>query len=206
MLTVETDVEAVEQRLRSGLLACPRCSGVLAGWGRARSRRIRGLEGPVLVVPRRSRCTGCGSTHVLLPVLLLVRRADTVAVIGAGLAAKAAGGGHRVIAAVLGRPAATVRGWLRRFAGRCEVVRAVFTRWCRALVADPVLPGPAGSLVADAVAAIAAVAGAVAARFALGAVACWEVAAAVSAGRLLSPGWPGGGPGSEQHQLPLTSQ
>jgi hypothetical protein len=37
---------------------------------------------------------------VLLPVLLLVRRADTAAVIGEGLAAKAAGGGHRVWAAL----------------------------------------------------------------------------------------------------------
>ncbi len=125
VVTVETDGEAVEQRLRSGLLACPGCSGVLAGWGRARARQVRGLDGPVLVVPRRARCTGCGRTQVLLPVLLLVRRADTVAVIGAGLAVKAAGGGHRVIAAVLGRPVATVRGWLRRFAGRVEAVRVV---------------------------------------------------------------------------------
>ena len=33
MLTVETDPVAVEQRLGSGGLACPGCSGVLAGWG-----------------------------------------------------------------------------------------------------------------------------------------------------------------------------
>lgn len=191
MLTVEIDGEAVERRLGSGLLACPRCSGVLAGWGRARARQVRGSHGPVLVVPRRSRCTGCGMTHVLLPVLLLVRRADTAGVIGSGLAAKAAGVGHRLIAAVLGRPLETVRGWLRRFAGRVEAVRAVFTGWCRALVPDPVLPGPAGSTFADAVAAISAAAGAVAARFGLGEVACWEAAAAVSSGLLLAPGWPG---------------
>jgi hypothetical protein len=40
-----------------------------------------------------------------------------------------------------GHPAETVRGWLRRFAGRVEAVRMVFTRWCRALSPDPVLPG-----------------------------------------------------------------
>ena len=57
------------------------------------------------IVPRRARCTGCRVTHVLLPVMLLVRRADTAAVIGAGLTAKATGVGHRLIAAVLGRPA-----------------------------------------------------------------------------------------------------
>jgi hypothetical protein len=127
---------------------------------------------------------------VLLPVLVLVRRADVAAVIGSALVAKAAGVGHRRIAAGLGRAAETVRGWLRRFGGRVEAVRAVFTWWCRALAPDPVLPGPAGSDWADAVAVITAAAGAVAARFGLGTVACWEVAAAVSAGRLLAPGWP----------------
>src|SRR3954454_3292660 len=41
MLTVETDPVAVEERLRSGGLACPGCQGVLAGWGRARARTVR---------------------------------------------------------------------------------------------------------------------------------------------------------------------
>ena len=147
-------------------------------------------DGAVRVVPRRSRCTGCRATHVLLPVLLLVRRADTAAVIGAALAAKAAGGGHRRIAALLGRPPGTVRGWLRRFGARVEAVRVVFTRWCRALAPDPVLPGPAGSGWADALAAISAAAGAFRARFSVGEVPVWQVVSAVSAGRLLSPGWP----------------
>jgi hypothetical protein len=191
MLTVETDIAAVEERLRSGGLACPGCTGVLAGWGRARVRSVRGLDGLVWLSPRRSRCTGCRATHVLLPVLVLVRRADTVAVIGAALASRAAGLGHRRIAALVGRSPATVRGWLRRFAGRVEAVRVVFTRWCRALAPDPVLPGPAGSGWADALAAIDAAAAAAAARFSLGAVPVWQVAVAVSAGRLLAPDWPG---------------
>lgn len=190
MLTVETDAAAVEERLRSGRLACPGCSGVLAGWGRARARTVRGPDGGVRVVPRRSRCTGCRATHVLLPVLLLVRRADTAAVIGAALAAKAAGGGHRRIAERLGRPAATVRGWLRRFGARVEQVRVVFTLHARALAPDPVLPGPAGSGWGDAVAAVRAAAAAFTARFVLE-VPVWQVAVAVSAGRLLSPVWPG---------------
>jgi hypothetical protein len=131
---------------------------------------------------------------VLLPVVLLVRRADTAAVIGGGLTAKATGAGHRLIAALLGRPPETVRGWLRRFAARVEPVRAVFTGWCRDLAPDPVLPGPAGSAWADAIAAILAAAAALAARFGIGgdvgAVPVWEAAVAVSAARLLSPGWP----------------
>src|SRR5215217_7381484 len=53
MLTVETDPVAVEQRLGSGLLACPGCSAVLAGWGRARGRQVRDTDGVVWIVPRR---------------------------------------------------------------------------------------------------------------------------------------------------------
>ncbi|MGE0300776.1 MAG: helix-turn-helix domain-containing protein [Pseudonocardia sp.] len=130
---------------------------------------------------------------------LLVGRADTAAVIGTALTAKAAGHGYRRIAAALGRPADTVRGWLRRFAARVEDVRAVFTGWCRALDPDPVLPGPAGCGWADALAALHAAARAVTARFAgVGAVGrrdvvvvpVWQVAVVVSAGRLLAPGWP----------------
>lgn len=79
--------------------------------------------------------------------------------IGAALAARAARWGHRRIAVLLGRPAETVGGWLRRFAGRVEAVRVVFTRSCRALSPDPVLP--AGSGWADALAAIEAAAAAV---------------------------------------------
>ncbi|MGQ0577164.1 MAG: hypothetical protein ACT4RN_23625 [Pseudonocardia sp.] len=134
-------------------------------------------------------------------MLVLLRRADTAAVIGAALTARAAGLGHRRIAAALGRPADTVRGWLRRVAARVEAVRVVFTGWCRALDPDPVLPGPTGTAWADALAAIDAAARAAHARFGSGAAAgvvgagvvgvpVWEVAVAVSAGRLLAPGWP----------------
>ena len=198
VLTVEIDTDAVEQRLRSGGLACPKCASVLAGWGRARARTVRGPEGPVRLVPRRSRCTGCRATHVLLPVLVLLRRADVVAVIGAALVAKQAGHGHRRIAALLGRSPETVRGWLRRFAARLEGVRVVFTRWCRALGPDPVLPDPAGSAWADALAALIAAAQVLTTRFGIDGdvgrdvaeVPVWQVATAVSDGRLLSPGWP----------------
>jgi Domain of unknown function (DUF6431) len=167
MLTVETDPVGVEERLQSGGLACPGCAGVLAGWGWARARSVRGPGGEVRVVPRRSRCRGCRATHVLLPVLLLVRRADTAVVIGAALEAKASGSGHRRIAELLARPAGTVRGWLRRFGARVEAVRVVFTLRARALAPDPVLPGPAGSGWADAVAAVGAAAAALSARFAV---------------------------------------
>ncbi|MFB9730153.1 hypothetical protein [Haloechinothrix salitolerans] len=128
---------------------------------------------------------------MLLPVGVLLRRADTLSVIGAALAARARGLGFRRIAVVVGRPAETVRGWLRRFAGRLEAVRVVFTRWLGAMDPDPVMPEPAGTRWADALTAITATVRAVGQRFVLGAVTPWEVVGAISSGRLLAPGWPG---------------
>ena len=191
MVTVEADVDRVERRLAAGELSCPACSGVLAGWGRARPRQLRGPHGPVRLCPRRSRCTGCRVTHVLLPVSVLLRRADAAAVVMSALAAKAVRRvGFRRIAAELARPAETVRGWLRRFVERAEAVRSVFTVWLRAVDADPVMPGPAGGGLADAVSAIGALAAAIGRRFALSTVSLAETAVAVSGGRLLAPGWP----------------
>jgi hypothetical protein len=70
---------------------------------------------------------GCLVTHVLLPVTVLLRRADAAVVIGAAFTARAAGVGHRRIAVCLGVPAGTVRGWLRRWGGRLEAARVHFT-------------------------------------------------------------------------------
>ena len=127
---------------------------------------------------------------MLLPVSVLVRRADTAAVIGAALAGGAAGLGHRQVAERAGRPASTVRGWLRRFAARAEVLRSAFTGVLCALDPDPLLPAAAGSPAADAVAVIVAAAGAVVRRWGAEALALspWELAAAVTGGRLLAPG------------------
>jgi hypothetical protein len=142
-------------------------------------------------------------THVLLPLVALLRRADTAAVIGAALAAKTTGLGWRRIAVLVGRPGPTVRGWLRRFAERVEEFRAWFTVWLRAVEPDPVMPESAGGGWADALAAITAVGRAVARRFVLPVVSSWEVAAAISGGRLLAPGWP---TGVDQHELTLTRE
>ncbi len=188
MLTVNADRGVVERQLGGGELACPLCGGVLARWGNAAERRVRLLDGPdVVLVPRRSRCRGCGATHVLLPAWCLARRADAGEVIGLALEVNAAGSGHRPLAARLGRPASTVRGWLRAFAAHAERVRGVFTALAASLVTDPPLPAPAGSPAADAVAAVAAAAAAAAGRWPALAVSGWELAAVVTAGSLLSP-------------------
>lgn len=188
MLTVGVDAERVERDLGLGRLACPECGAALARWGYARPRWVRQRHGSRRLRPRRGICIGCRATHVLLPVSCLLRRADEIAVIGSAVTAKAGGLGHRRIADRLGRPASTVRGWLRAFAARGEQVRAVFTALLHEL--DPlagVVP-PTGSRFADAVEAIGAVAAATRRR--LGPAVCiwspWEVAAAVSGGRLLA--------------------
>jgi hypothetical protein len=120
VLTVGANAVEVEGRLAGGELECPGCGGVLARWGWARTRVLRGGGGLVRLRPRRARCGGCGGTHVLLPVFALLRRVDLAEVIGAALAAKAAGAGARSIAAAWGRPADTVRGVAAavRLAGR----------------------------------------------------------------------------------------
>ena len=192
MVTVGVIAGVVEQRLAAGLLRCPVCSGRLAGWGHARERVIRGAGGVGWRLrPRRSRCGGCGVTHVLLPVSCLLRRADGAAVIWAGLAASAAGAGHRKIAAMLGRPVSTVRSWLARFASRAGLVRGLFTRWLCALDADPPPLPPAGSAAADAVAAVTAAAEAAGRRWAAlaGSLSPDVLASSVSGGLLLSPSW-----------------
>jgi hypothetical protein len=131
-------------------------------------------------------------THVLLPVSGLSRRADVVEVIGAALEMKAIGAGHRTIAGRLGRPATTVRGWLRRFAARAALVAGVFTSHLVAVAEDPaaVLPAPAPTVFADAVAAVIACGMAVRSRFSMVTAPIWRVASAVSRGLLLAPGRP----------------
>jgi hypothetical protein len=165
MLTVGNDPADVERRLSSALLSCPGCGGRLGPWGHGRARTLRG-DGVIRwrLRPRRAICLGCGVTHILLPVTCLVRRADAVEVIGAALGWAAAGWGHRRIAASLGRPASTVRGWLRRFCSRAGPLRSAFTALLCELDPDPKAPEPAGSALADAVAAIVAAARATVAR------------------------------------------
>ena len=189
MLTVGNDAAGVERMLEKGSLACPVCGGRLARWGYGLERRVfgPGREGRA-VRPRRSRCTACRVTHMLLPARLLLRRADEVPVVGAALMAAARGLGYRRAARDLQVPEDTVRGWLRRAAGRAGLVREVFTRVAAAVSADPVPLEPAGSPLADALVAVAAAAAAAAERWPpLLAVSPWEIASAVTNATLLAP-------------------
>jgi hypothetical protein len=124
---------------------------------------------------------------VLLPAWLLARRCDGAAVIGDMLERAARGQGFRRIAAASGVPQDTVRGRLCRFRGSAGRVREFFTRLAGVLAPDPVPLEPAGSGLADAVVAVAAAAAAAAVRWPGFTVPGWELAAAVTAGSLLSP-------------------
>lgn len=192
MLTVEVDDVLVEGRLARGELACPVCGGRLRPWGWARRRVWWGFGGSKLErTPRRSRCSLCLVTHVLLPAVVLLRRRDLVAVVGAALVAKARGSGARPIAALLGRTVDTVRGWLRRFGSRAEAVRRFFTSLLVEVAPDPVMPAAMATVFADAVSAVVAGAVAVVLRWPqLGKLPVWQAASAATNGRLLSPAWP----------------
>ena len=146
----------VEADLAAGRLCCPGCEGPLVRWGFARERKVRMLDGVWLVRPRRACCHRCETTHVLLAAFSVPRRRDGAEVIGAALLAKANGDGHRTIAARLGRPPGTVRGWLRAFARRAEAVGSSARRWAYAIDAahDGWHSRPAGSPLAEAVDAL----------------------------------------------------
>jgi hypothetical protein len=203
LVTVEADPVAVEARLTAGGLSCPGCRAVLRPWGWARPRSVHGLAGTLR--PRRVRCSGCLLTHVLLPVTVLLRRGYAAEVVGAALSGRAGGEGHRRLAGRLSVPAGTVRGWLRRVAGRLGPARQRFLQVAHRAAVDLRVPESLGCPWRDLLAALGAAAVAVTGRFGpvgvLGPVTAWQVAVACSGGRLLAPGWPAGG---GQHESSLT--
>ena len=115
---------------------------------------------------------------MLLPAGLLLRRADEVELIGRAIELLAVGVAVRTISRLLGRCRSTVRGWIDRFAERADQLRAHFTQWALWLSPGWPGPGPAGSPIGDAVAAVAA-----AGRAAKTSV--WPFASAATGGRLL---------------------
>jgi hypothetical protein len=162
-----TDERAAAADLASGALACPSCrAGRLRAWGYGRERAVR-LHGGGrrLLRARRGRCRACGATHLLVPSWAIPRRADGAAVIAAAAARSALHGtGTGRLGAELGVPAATVRGWLRRLRGRAgqllQEASSSFGRLVAVAVTpegrDPSPPGPTGSALGDALAAVAA--------------------------------------------------
>jgi len=116
--------ETVEDLVATPNGSCPRCAGPLRRWGQARWRVMRdGGAGDRRFRPGRVRCAHCGVTQVVLPPDALLRRRDSVAVIGEAWLRFADGAGSRRVARGLGVPTETVRGWLRRLR---MLARAIF--------------------------------------------------------------------------------
>lgn len=184
VLAVWDDPVRVEKELAAGALWCPSCGESLGPWGWARTRELRAQPSRRLR-PRRARCRSCAATHVLVPTSSLLRRRDAIEVIGAALVAKQAGQGHRVIAAKLGAPVSTVRGWLRRFARRAEELRVLATVLAHRFDAMLGPIKPRGSPFADALEAIG-IASAAITRMLGPARSSWHVVAALTGALMLS--------------------
>lgn len=158
---------------------CPACGHdrvAFAGWWTRHTRR-----GPIDI--QRVACGGCGATHSCWPDVLVARRLDVAEMIGAGLAAAAGGAGHRPIAARLGVPEGTVRGWLRRFRRLAEPLTARLMAF--AADANPAVGHPrAGTPLAMAVDAVGR-AGEAWALLTGEPVDAWPLAVCIAGGRLL---------------------
>ena len=193
VVMVEAEAGSVEAHLQAGEIECPECGQGLRPWGHARTRPLRDHGKPLMVRPRRAICPSCANlperqkTHVLLPKLALLRRADLAAVIGEALTQMHAvrKATVREAAARAGVPYETVRRWRRRFRQRAEGIRVEFTelahRW------DPEQSGiPArASPEQDALEAIGMAVAAAIRRFGPDSEPRWGLVAGASGGRLL---------------------
>jgi hypothetical protein len=125
VVIIVRDEDQAQQALDAADLGCsrPNCGGILRRDGHASTRRVRTRAGHKQILrPQRVRCRRCDRVQVLLPSWCVPRRADDMETIGTAMLHAALGRGHRRIAAMLGRPASTVRGWIR--AARSNADRA----------------------------------------------------------------------------------
>ena len=191
-MIIVRDEEQVETSLATGELMCPACGGRLRRHGWTRERSVRTRSGQRRLRPARVRCAAsdCGRTQVLLPAWCVPGRSADAETIGSALTAAATGVGHRRIAARLGLPADTVRGWLRAAGSHADWL---YARACRVQglvrtgAEDPCLPRPRSPL-GNAVAALGAAAAAI--RRSFGATLptpAWSLIVTITGGRLLRP-------------------
>lgn len=170
--------------------SCPNCEGQLGPWpGYRRLVRHRGRTRRLRL--HRARCRRCGRTHALMPSFLAAYRRDVVATIGGALLGAASGRGHRQLAAAAGVPASTARGWIRRARRGCAPTGARLRRYAFELEVQPSRSPPAADPIGQLLEPIAQVTQAVQERWgaALERVSPFQIATAVSGGRLLGP-WP----------------
>jgi hypothetical protein len=182
------DAVAARRALVARSLRCPGCGGVLAPWGRTRTRTVRDLAGARLTVrPDRARCTGCGATHVLLDAALLARRSATARLIGSALVRAAQGQPHQRIGDVLDTPVGTVRGWVRRARATAVELWQLGVQAVVTLEADALPTRDRADPLAAALDALAAAAAAARRRFGPAVGPPWTAITVLTSGRLLAP-------------------
>lgn len=140
VLIVGVAAAEVERMLASGVgpgrpqeARCPCCGGRLRGFWRGYRRAVRFGRRVGRLWIGRSVCGGCGRRHALLPSFVVPRRLDAAPVVGLALERAAGGLGHRPIAAGLGLPRETVRGWLRRARAQAAALAAGLWRLAQEL-------------------------------------------------------------------------
>lgn len=181
------DAEAARKAVAAGALRCPGCGGSLRRWGHARARTVVTSADVVTVRPDRTRCTRCGTTHVVLAGGLVARRQYSIGVIGSAVAAASAGAGHRRISRRLGIPVDTVRSWLRRARTNAAAARQFATRVVVAINQDLLPQHAARERLGDALAALAAAVLAIRERFPVADVSPWQIINAFTHGQLFKP-------------------
>jgi hypothetical protein len=105
---------------------CPACMTPMLFWS-GYERYLRHLGATARIWIRRARCKPCAVSHALIPSFVLLRRLDSVGVIGASVAKViGAGRGVRPVAEEAGVPHTTARDWCRRFRSLAPVLAAGF--------------------------------------------------------------------------------
>lgn len=173
----------VENDLKMGKIYCPFCHVSLSPHGHARTRFVRSNGASIEICPRRSRCPNCKKTQVLLPEILLIRRVDTVEVIGYALLEKAKGSSTKLIASSHNIPFTTIRGWIRRFARKTDEIIQLFNSFALSLDASLNVIATSESKFKDAIEAIGRALNAW--RLRMGDLRDWQIVSRISKGALL---------------------
>lgn len=179
--------------LKNRKVPCPDCGRPLRPRGFARPpAKLRGGPGEagVRLGPRpRGQCDRCCRSHVLQPAAVAAHRSDALPVlVRALLAFVLEGAGARQVAAVLGRPARTVRGWLAQARLSARRHLPAFTAMLTGLGGQVLVPriGEQDPLT-ELVAVLRALGTAAAARWGDLGLPEWERINLICRGRFLSP-------------------
>jgi hypothetical protein len=190
MLVVAKSFDHCRAALRRREIPCPDCGLPLRPRGLAGPlKKLRGLPGGQDLEPGprlRGQCYACGHSHVLQPASVAARRADTVPVLACALLAAADGLNAARTAALLERPAATVRGWLAQARAFAAANLPALTSVLDELGTSDGMRPIQATVLGELAQVLPALARAAAARWGEGGLGEWEGANLICRGRLIS--------------------